>query len=68
MRVFLSKEFVLLMKVLAFLTGKKGAHAELIGIGPEINQILLLFPLKRFLLFGSLSRLIQADVVEIHLA
>jgi len=27
------------------LNGKKGAYAELIGIDPEIIQVLLLFPL-----------------------
>ncbi len=47
---------------------KKGAYAELIGIGPEIIQILLLFSQKQCLLFNSLSRLIQTDVVNIHLA
>jgi len=44
------------------------AYAELISIGPEIIQILLLFPLYRILLFSSFSRLIQPDVVKIHLA
>ena len=47
---------------------KKGAYAELIGIDPEIIQVLLLFPLQRMLLLSSLLRLIQPDVIEIHLA
>ncbi len=45
-----------------------GAYAVLIGIGPEIIQILLSFPQKRFLLFSNWSRPVQADVIKVHLA
>ena len=45
-----------------------GAYAELIGIGPEIIQILLSFPQERFLLFSNFSRPVQPDVVKVHLA
>src|SRR4030042_4221473 len=47
---------------------KKGAYAKLIGIDPEIIQVLLLSPLQRILLFSSLARQIQPDIVKVHLA
>jgi hypothetical protein len=46
----------------------KGAYVAFTDIDPEIIKFLLLFPPLRILLFSSVSRLIQADVVKIHLA
>jgi hypothetical protein len=47
---------------------KQGAYAEFTGTGPEIIQVLLLFPLWPLILLGSFARLIQPDIVNIHLA
>ena len=47
---------------------KMEAYAELIGIGLEIIQVLLLFPRKAAELFSGLSRLIKPDIVNIHFA
>ncbi len=46
---------------------ENGAYTESISIGPEIIQILLLYPQKRFLLLSSLSRPVQPDIVNVNL-
>jgi hypothetical protein len=42
----------------------KRAYTKLIGIDPEIIQVLLSLPQKWFLLFSSLSRQIQPDIIN----
>ena len=68
MWAILSRELVLLMKGLTFLTGKKGAYTESIGIGSILTHFLTQFPKGLLLLASGLSRLVKADIVKEHLA
>ena len=44
-----------------------GAHTELIGTGPEVIHLLILFRQKRHLPLRKISWPIQPDVVKVHL-
>jgi len=44
-----------------------GAHTELIGTGPEVIHLLILFRQKQLLPLRKISRAIQPDVVKVHL-